>query len=75
MPLSKDPAGGGTEADGTKSGKYCSFCYVDGQFVHPDFTAVEMQDFCIGQLQKKGMPRIVAWMFTRGIPRLERWRH
>jgi len=75
MPLSKDPAGGGTEADGTKSEKYCSFCYVDGRFMHPEFTAAEMQDFCVRQLQKKGMPKIVAWMFTRGIPKLERWRH
>jgi hypothetical protein len=43
--------------------------------MHPEFTAAEMQDFCVRQLQKKGMPKIVAWMFTRGIPKLERWRH
>ncbi len=73
MPLNKDPAGGGREADGSKSTKYCSLCYADGQFVHSDFSAEQMQDFCVAQLQKKGMPRIMAWIFTRGIPKLSRW--
>jgi hypothetical protein len=34
----------------------------------------QMQDFCVEQLRKKGMPRLMAWLFTRGIPRLERWK-
>ncbi|MCP5075386.1 MAG: hypothetical protein GY947_19105 [Rhodobacteraceae bacterium] len=73
MPMKKDPGGGGTEADGTHSAKYCSLCYQDGAFVQPDFDAAEMQAFCVEQLQKKGMPRFMAWMFTRSIPKLERW--
>ncbi|MBW8639928.1 zinc ribbon domain-containing protein [Hoeflea sp. WL0058] len=75
MPLNKDPKGGGSEADGSRSGRYCSLCYENGRFVHPDFTVSEMQEHCVVQLQKKGMPRIMAWLFTRGIPRLERWQH
>lgn len=74
MPLKKDPAGGGTERDGTKSAKYCSLCYREGAFLHPDFTAKQMQDLCVDALSKKGMPRLMAWLFTRGIPNLERWR-
>ncbi len=74
MPLSKDPNGGGREADGSLSGTYCSLCYEDGAFRHPDFTVEQMQDFCIEQLQLKGMPSIMAWLFTRGIPKLDRWR-
>lgn len=74
MPMDKDPGGGGTEADGTKSDKYCSLCYENGQFHNPDFTAKEMQDFCIQQMKKQGMPGFVAWIFTRGIPNLERWK-
>ncbi len=73
MPLKKDPAGGGSEADGTKSTKYCSLCYENSAFKQPDFTAKQMQDFCIEQLQKQGMPKPMAWLFTRGIPKLERW--
>lgn len=74
MPLSKDRNGGGTNADGSKSDKYCSLCYQDGQFLQPDFTATQMQEFCIRQLRKQGMPAMMAWLFTRSIPRLERWR-
>lgn len=75
MPLAKDPEGGGLEADGTKSTQYCSLCYRDGVFVHPDFSATQMQDHCVEQLKAKGMPGFMAWLFTRGIPRLERWSH
>jgi hypothetical protein len=74
MPLSKDAKGGGTNADGSRSTKFCSLCYDRGSFVHPDFTVAEMQDYCIEQLRKKGMPKFMGWMFTRGLPRLERWR-
>ena len=74
MPMNKDPKGGGTNADGSRSDRYCSLCYENGRFAHPDFTVTQMQEFCIEQLQKKGMPRFLGWIFTRGIPRLERWR-
>jgi hypothetical protein len=74
MPLKRDPQGGGSEADGSRSRTYCSLCYDGGSFRHPDFSARQMQDFCVTQLSKKGMPRIMAWMFTRGIPQLDRWK-
>ena len=75
MPLNKDPNGGGSEADGSLSETYCSLCYENGAFIHTEFNVTEMQEFCVQQLKKKGMPRIVAWLFTRGIPRLGRWKH
>lgn len=74
MPLKQDPAGGGTEADGSKSTKYCSYCYENGAFYQPDMTASEMQAFCKDKLVEMGQPRVLAWLYTRGIPRLERWR-
>ena len=75
MPLSKDPAHGGSEADGTKSAKFCSFCYQNGTFTAPDITVQEMQALCIKMMhQNMKMPRPVAWLLTRSIPRLERWR-
>jgi len=73
MPLNKDPEGGGSEADGARSARYCSLCYADGAFRHPDATVVEFQAHCLDALAGKGMPRIMAWLFTRGIPRLPRW--
>ncbi len=74
MPLSKDPMRGGSEADGALSTMYCSFCYDKGAFLHPDFNVAEMQDFCIAQLTSKGMPKVMAWLLTRDIPKLARWR-
>ncbi len=74
MPMNKDPDGGGTEADGTRSSKYCSLCYDEGAFRQSDFDVAQMQAFCIDALQKKGMPRFMGWVFTRSLPRLERWK-
>lgn len=76
MPKNKDPGGGGTEADGSKSDTYCSFCYTDGKFHMADEinTAAKMQAMCIKMMKKQGMNGALAWLFTRGIPKLERWR-
>lgn len=73
MPLSKDPEGGGSEADGSRSRVYCSLCYDNGAFRHPDATLTEFQAHCVDALVAKGMPRILAWAFTRGMGKLERW--
>lgn len=77
MPKKMDPEQGGTEKDGSKSAKYCSYCYKDGEFVLQDEikTAKDMQEFCIKMMKKQGMNGILAWLFTRGIPRLERWKN
>ena len=75
MPLKNDPKGGGTEADGSKSDRYCSICYENGAFRHPDATAAEFQAHCLDALAEKGMPRFMAWIFTRGIPNLPRWKN
>ena len=74
MPLKKDPEKGGTNADGTKSHMYCSYCYGEGQFKQPNITVEEMQEFVKGKLKAMGFPGFLAGMFTKGIPKLERWR-
>lgn len=74
MPLSQDPDGGGTNADGTRSDQYCSYCFVDGQFMQPDMTAQEMQAFCVEKMREQGMWKPLAWLMTRGIPKLDRWK-
>nr|WP_240310401.1 zinc ribbon domain-containing protein [Pseudosulfitobacter sp. DSM 107133] len=73
MPLNKDPKGGGSESDGTKSSEYCSLCYENGAFIHPTVSVTEFQAHCVTALVEKGMPKILAWAFTRGIPKLRRW--
>lgn len=74
MPMKQDPGAGGTNADGSKSEEYCSYCYENGAFHNPDFTAKEMQDFCIVKMKEQGVPRFLGWLFTRSIPKLKRWR-
>jgi hypothetical protein len=74
MPMSKDPQNGGTNSDGSKSTEYCSYCYQHGEFTSPEITtAQEMQQFCIEKMKEQGMSRFTAWLFTRGIPKLDRW--
>lgn len=73
MPLNRDEQGGGTEADGSRSGKYCSHCYADGKFVLPDISASEMQERVRYQMIDMGFPRFSTGFFTRKIPQLERW--
>jgi len=75
MPLKKDPKGGGTDKDGSTSTMYCSYCYADGKFLQPDVTAEEMQIFAKEKLKEMGFPGFLARFFTKGIPKLERWRN
>lgn len=74
MPLTQDPEKGGSNQDGSKSKMYCSYCYQNGKFTGDFKTAKEMQDFCIEKMKEQGMPGFVAWIFSRSIPNLERWK-
>lgn len=74
MPLKKDPQHGGTNADNSKSTMYCSYCYQNGNFTQPNFTAADMRDFVKGKLKEMGFPGFIAGIFTKGIPQLERWK-
>ena len=74
MPLKKDPKGGGTNKDGSISNKYCSHCYENGKFLQPDITAQQMQEFVKNKLKAMGFPGFLAGFFTKGIPKLERWK-
>lgn len=74
MPFKKDPEGGGTNADGSRSGMYCSHCYQNGQFTRPDCTAAEMQAFVKQKMKEMGFPGFLAGFFTKGIPDLKRWK-
>jgi len=73
MPMKKDEAGGGTNADGTRSAVYCSHCYVRGKFTLPNLSAADMQDRVRSKMKDMGFPGFVAGLFTRRIPKLERW--
>jgi hypothetical protein len=46
---------------------------VQGAFTDSGFTAKEMQEFCIVKMREKGIPKPIAWLLTRNIPKLKRW--
>ena len=75
MPLKADPKGGGTNADGTLSQEYCSYCYTGGKFVNPDMTIDQMKVLVVEKLQEKGFPRFVGKFFASGLKNLKRWRN
>jgi hypothetical protein len=72
--MEQDPAGGGTQQDGTKTQKYCSLCYEKGAFKDNFTTADEMVSFVKGKLKEMGYGSLKRWFFTSHIPKLERWR-
>jgi hypothetical protein len=74
MPLLKDKEGGGTEADGTKSMMYCSHYYQQGKFTLPDISVQQSQERVKGKKKEMGLPGFLAGFFTKGIPKLERWK-
>lgn len=74
MPLKRDERGGGTTADGSKSTAYCSHCHKNGLFTLPGMTVEEMQARVKEKLSEFGMPGFMAGVFTRKIPKLERWK-
>jgi hypothetical protein len=74
MPMSKDPKGGGSNKDGTISDEYCSLCYGDGAFYYQGGDSKAFQRFVYEKLQEHGWWRPVAWLATREIPRLKRWK-
>jgi hypothetical protein len=73
MPMSKDPQGGGTEASGQKSGKYCSYCYAQGKFTDPDLTVDQMIEKVKAEMKKMRIPGFLANIFAKGTRKLERW--
>lgn len=77
MPLQTKKAGDcrGTEADGTKSEKWCSLCYADGKFVNPDSTLEEMEVIVDKALKDQGSGRLMRWMAQKQLPRLGRWKN
>lgn len=76
MPLQTKKAGDcrGTEADGTKSEKWCSLCYENGRFFKPDCTLEQMKDIVDKALIENGSGRLMRWMAQKQLPSLERWK-
>ena len=73
MPMKRDPQKGGSNIDGTINTEYCSSCFENGKFLYTNFTVEDMQIYCIDKITECGAPKFIAWLYTRGIPKLNRW--
>ena len=76
IPLHRDKKGGGTEKDGTKSRKYCGFCYEDGKFNSGNVTLKEFTEVSRKGMINGGHNKFFAWLFSRPflLRNLERWK-
>lgn len=75
MPMRQDPQGGGINADGTKNRTYCSYCFQNGEFTYKTNDVKDFQEKCKRIMIEKGMAPWKAWLFTRGMKRLGRWKN
>jgi hypothetical protein len=74
MPLKRDEKGGGTNADGSKSTMYCSYCFENGEFIYKGTNVNDFQEYCKQKMIEGGHSRFISWLFTRGMKRLSRWK-
>lgn len=75
MPMQRDPQGGGTNADGSKNPLYCSYCYANGDFTFKTNDVKEFQEHCRKMMIEGGHNKFMAWLFSRGMKRLSRWKN
>ena len=73
MPMNKDPQGGATLNDGTRSTDYCSLCMSDGEFHFTGSDVKAFQKMVVAKMSESGWWRPIAWLATRSIPKLNRW--
>jgi hypothetical protein len=66
----------GTNADGTKSALYCTYCYQNGKFTEPMITMNQMIEKCVTIMtQQKIISEDQAKpLMRKTIPLLSRWK-
>ena len=75
MPMQKDEDFG-TNADGTRNGEYCHFCFQDGGFTDDGITMEQKIDKLVEiAVSKMQIPKEKARAMAEDIiPKLARWR-
>lgn len=65
----------GTNADGSRSAKYCHFCFKNGEFTEPGITMQQMIEKVVGimMVMKVMDEHQVREIANAVIPKLERW--
>lgn len=74
MPMSNEVWG--TNADGSKTAEYCSYCFADGKFVQ-DCSMEQMIAACVApmvQANPEMTPEKASAMMGEFFPTLKRWK-
>jgi hypothetical protein len=76
MPLDQDPNQGGTNANGSKSDKYCSYCFQKGKFVDEGITLKDYTEKMVQiSVSHLNIPENQAREMAESVlPNLERWK-
>jgi hypothetical protein len=75
MPIGSDEEMYGTNADGSKNGDYCKYCFENGAFTM-ECSMEEMIEFCVPHMASadSGMSEDDARKMMQGFfPNLKRW--
>jgi len=73
MPLNKEE-NRGTNSDNSISEEYCKFCFLIGEFTHPERTMEEQINIGVEMSKKLWMPEDKAREIANNtIPKLKRW--
>lgn len=73
MPLGANLEDAGTEADGTKSHKYCKYCYQNGKLLY-EGNLEDFQKMVYEKMVERGMWKPKAWFFSWMIKFAPRWK-
>ena len=72
MPMQNDEHFG-TNADGSKSDEYCTYCYQGGEFTEPNVTMQGMIERVQRIMRDMNSPQDVIDKTAQFIPMLKRW--
>ncbi len=64
----------GTNADNSKNGEYCKFCFKDGVFTDEGITVQEKVEKIKMMMKKMGMNDTENIKMTALLPKLKRWK-
>ena len=79
MPLYNDPDKGGTNSDGSKSDKYCSYCFRNGNFTQ-NISLDEMTDIGLNYSEEYKSAKsdeekeVIRNLAKQYLSNLERWK-
>lgn len=77
MPLNDKQDMRGSEKDGSKSEKYCAYCYCNGHMINPNITYEEMLQKGLSGIDADPGNKFKKWMIKKSYPMMlkkcERW--